>query len=1523
MPVSKYADLHAQAGAGPVRRGEVEFPEDWTFSLDRLEPESAMGRLAARLTQKAFGPIYAYSRRHRPILPFAGLLHVTRAEQVREILLRPADFRVPFGPEMAELGDGATFLLGLDDAPHERLHPILRSVLRPEDKDRIGQMAERFTAALLDNSPGRIDVVADLIKRVPTEICLRYFGLQCADPNLFGDWTMALSAYLFGDPFGDEETRRLAVHASQRLAALIDDAIERHRLVLHKGSQDIAGRETIVERFLLAQQASDLTDKEIRAMLIGLAVGFVPTNTLANANMLMELFKHPEAMALARKAALDGDRETMRKVVLEAGRLNPALAPGQWRYCPHDAEITIDGRIDTIPAGSTLLVSTMSALRDPREWDEPKRFRIDRTNKDGSPKEPNLLFGVGPHRCLGEHHAMGQIAGLFMELLNRDNLRPAPGKAGKMAYAGPFPRHMELTYSSLASQQSMFLVLVPVTSGASQEELEEHIARLGHPAKGPIRDALDDTGLLHFASLSPLESERGLDLVFELSCDGPIKPALEQIAAKAGDLLRPIFELAGMPAGAALAPFMQSHVVELHGKMWGPTGLNFNGLGDFPVARVERETRFADFAGRVLRDYVASETSRGSHPSLTLGHLRRILRGDPALKAEATPAQRVLMEEAQREGWDAFHLATDTMRLSLARFRERSGWGEIFSHFFASKDARIVTWPLAMFWVAGTAAAWFALGGGMMSRIFVAPVIGFLLAMVIAGIVLGTYFVMLRRAETRDIPSTAQANDTHMTQIAAGEDFRGYRQNHVFVVGKLKAGYFRIFLHALALWSIRILLTYGIRPGFVWNMGTIHYARWWRLPRTRTVAFFSNFDGSWENYLEDFIVRAHEGQTAAWSNWEGFPKTRFLALDGALDSDAFKQFTRTVQRVSPFWYARFPELTSDQIRNNGQIRIGAGLARTATEAEEWVRCFSSMPRTENLVESDEVQALVLRGMKRLPYSTCLSLRLPQQPQSLGEWLCWVRGRPMRVDGAMGAGGEDAIAELLREKVLETVPREDGQEAEYALSHALSIAFGDRPLLGLGDSDSPDALAMGQAAFLAISAAGLARFDAPHRHCKDVLNGLPYPFRTGMAARSRVLGDFGEDAPESWRWHDDPDRHDPTEAVMMLYASTPEALERMVMVHSVLLGNHGGELLHRTDCAPAWPEIERADFEHFGFRDGISQPVMRGSTRSTRGVPDRDVVEPGEFIIGYKNDSGYLPESPRLPTDADISGALPVVIDQNLLRYTDFGDTSLADAPRDLGRNGSFLVLRELKQDVEGFHQDACEAARRLNEGGYRDLYKLVGQRPDAEWVKAKLMGRWRDGRPLIGNPVYRDGDAGAGAEVENDFSYAQDDPQGLACPFGAHIRRTNPRDSKNPGDAEEQDISNRHRLLRRGRPYRRQGESGEEKGLLFACFCTDLERQFEFVQQFWANAPAFHGLDKEPDPIIGADPVTSRREAPLPRGFTIPTAAGPVRLEGLRKHVQVMGGGYFFMPSRSALGWLSETALRAARHAQESECSNG
>jgi deferrochelatase/peroxidase EfeB len=115
-------------------------------------------------------------------------------------------------------------------------------------------------------------------------------------------------------------------------------------------------------------------------------------------------------------------------------------------------------------------------------------------------------------------------------------------------------------------------------------------------------------------------------------------------------------------------------------------------------------------------------------------------------------------------------------------------------------------------------------------------------------------------------------------------------------------------------------------------------------------------------------------------------------------------------------------------------------------------------------------------------------------------------------------------------------------------------------------------------------------------------------------------------------------------------------------------------------------------------------------------------------------------------------------------------------------------------------------------------------------------------------------------------------------------------------------ITNRHRLLRRGRSYQQEGE----KGLLFIGLCADLERQFEFIQQSWLGSTSFAGLTNEPDPIVSVkQPGTSTR-------FTIPTSAGSLSLPAAESFVTVHGGGYFFLPGRSALMFLADFVKRLA-----------
>ena len=1469
------------------------------FAFDTIARDGRFARWRSSLALAALPVIYAAARRFFPVFELAGVTHITRAAQVREVLGRATDFPTPFGPEMAELADGATFLLGLEGPAHDRQLALIRQVMDPADAPRFGEMSREFTAALLDNSAGRIDVIADLIKRVPAEICLRYFGLRCDDIDQFGDWTLALSAVLFGDPFGDPAIRALAINAARRLRFVIDDAVLRAQQAQRQGLLSRSERAgTVTERLVQLQATEQITDAEIRAVVFGLVTGFIPTNTLGAARMLDVLLSRPAALAAATRAAQAGDPGAMRRIVLEAGRLSPALAPGQWRYCQRGTAIDIDGRSHAIKAGTTLLVSTMSALRDPREVKHAARFDPDRTGPGGQWQDPDLLFGTGTHQCLGKQLALEQITALFMELFARPGLRRAAGQAGRLQSAGPFPRRLVLEFDTAGSQQSMVMVVVPLPAASDLDQLDAAILALGNPAGEAMRAAMDRTGLVHFCSLAVIDGGASHHLAFELSLDGTVAAGLAAIDQHAGDLLRPVFTLAGMRGDEAMAPFLMRHVVTLHGKPWGATGLNFNGLPEFSVRQIERQADFADFSERVVQDYLASETARGSHPMLTMAHIRRIMALEPALRRSATPAQIALMDEAQRKRFGAFCMIPAGSPVKLSRFKPRSA-AQAYAQFLRSRDARMITAPLGALlaviagslWAVRSASQWplAAQLGALMVKSALGAVVAF-------AVIIGLLIWQLRRAEQRDVPDDRRAPLVRLREIARGEDAPGHAQNHIIAIGTLKPGLFRKLTHAFSLWGIRVLIESAFRPGFVLNMGTIHYARWWRLPGTEKVIFYSNFDGSWESYLEDFITRARQGQTAAWSNWQGFPPTRFLLLGGAQDGDRFKHWVRTVQHVAPFWYDRFPRLTSDQIRSNALLHAGAARGRTLGEAASWLECMGSMPRVENWLETDEVQSLVFGGMGHLPVVQALTLRLPRGPAA-GEWLNWLRGRPMAADGLTGAGDAEAIATLVAAGVIAALPRPAGAVAEYALARSLTISFGE---------SAGQAGGAGHSVCFSLSAAGLAQFTAPNGDAATLLEGFSPAFRLGMAARARILGDLADSAPGTWRWHDDPMRADPAEALLLLYARDAAELDLLREVHTRLLENHGGAVLTSLPCAPADPADPAR--EHFGFRDGISQPVMRGTSRLTRAAPDRDVVEPGEFVMGYRNGQGYFPPSPKLPPEADPHGALPSTNDSPIGRYPDFGAPELAAAPRDFGRNGSYLVVRELAQDVAGFDAFAAAKADELAQGSYADLYKIVGQVPDKDWVKAKIVGRWPSGRPLVGNPVDQPSSpATRAAEHENDFSYAQDDPQGRACPFGAHVRRANPRDSKQPGDPAEQVITNRHRLLRRGRSYSLSATG--ERGLMFAALCTDIERQFEFVQQFWVNSPGFHGLAHEPDPLIGSstpDPVTG---SPLPRRFTIPTAAGPLRLDGMQSYVQPRAGGYFFMPSKSALTWLADVSL--------------
>jgi len=216
-------------------------------------------------------------------------------------------------------------------------------------------------------------------------------------------------------------------------------------------------------------------------------------------------------------------------------------------------------------------------------------------------------------------------------------------------------------------------------------------------------------------------------------------------------------------------------------------------------------------------------------------------------------------------------------------------------------------------------------------------------------------------------------------------------------------------------------------------------------------------------------------------------------------------------------------------------------------------------------------------------------------------------------------------------------------------------------------------------------------------------------------------------------------------------------------------------------------------------------------------------------------------------------------------------------PDALGCNGTYAVYRKLSQDVPAFR-------RFLRDNG--------GANPAL--LAAKMMGRWPSGAPLALAGDADDAGLAAERRQNNAFDYV-DDPVGFRCPRGAHVRRALPR----TGAVTER----RHLLMRRGLPYGPALENGTpddgaDRGLVGVFLNASIERQYEFVQREWINAPRFDGLRNDPDPIAGpgAGDFTWQRR-PLPRPF-----------RRLPRFVTVRGGEYFFVPSMTALRFLSDTS---------------
>lgn len=415
---------------------------------------------------------------------------------------------------------------------------------------------------------------------------------------------------------------------------------------------------------------------------------------------------------------------------------------------------------------------------------------------------------------------------------------------------------------------------------------------------------------------------------------------------------------------------------------------------------------------------------------------------------------------------------------------------------------------------------------------------------------------------------------------------------------------------------------------------------------------------------------------------------------------------------------------------------------------------------------------------------------------------------------------------------------------------------------------------------------------------ELLRGFSAEFLSGMSgeeSRSRRLGDVGASSPQTWLWGGPGN----VPHMLVMFYAQPGKLSPWIQ---------SLQTVHWIAAFGVLATLDTSDLkgkEPFGFNDGISQPTpdwKRERTAPTDELTYGNLVSLGEFLLGYPNEYGKYSYRPVLSPDASCSSVLAFAEDQ--------------PNKRDFGLNGTYLVLRQLEQDVRGFW--------RFLDG--QTVPNALARQNLAE----AMVGRRMDGTPLL--PLRSAGVPGidANSAKQNSFTYDLD-REGTRCPFGAHIRRANPRNADlpastgpvsrllhtlgfgNPLYRDDVIASTRfHRMIRRGREYgpkltpdqaiSEQADTAE-RGINFICIVANILRQFEFVQNSWIVNTKFDGLTEESDPLLGnrqaiaGCPFTDTYSQPQPDDARN-------RTTGLPQFVTVRGGAYFFLPSLSAVRYL-------------------
>jgi len=447
--------------------------------------------------------------------------------------------------------------------------------------------------------------------------------------------------------------------------------------------------------------------------------------------------------------------------------------------------------------------------------------------------------------------------------------------------------------------------------------------------------------------------------------------------------------------------------------------------------------------------------------------------------------------------------------------------------------------------------------------------------------------------------------------------------------------------------------------------------------------------------------------------------------------------------------------------------------------------------------------------------------------------------------------------------------------------------------------------------------GLRHLDIP----EVTLHGFPEAFSMGMKARREIIGDTGPSLYDYWDpiWNTPNDNKQHVHIMVTIDGKEEKDLEdRYQEIQRILADNPEVKQLtgHRgpsggmyQPAAAILPTKDKLGFpggkEHFGYSDGITTTFFEGCG------------EEENLVIGGGKPTGKDPRT--------AAGWAPLAAGEFLLGHPDEAcEYPEAPGPSLFSLNGTFIAYRKLHQNVGSFNAYLDAQGAKFPDG--------------KEALAAKFAGRWRNGAPLVSFPNEEGAnkfiaefaalqqkmwaDSASSQEKERfaelslqllAFDYSND-TNGSRCPFGSHIRRTNPRSALEFGKTKAFDVpgalSNRRRILRRGLPYGQVDDptsDNGEHGVIMLIVNADLSRQFEFVQQQWMNYGNDFGLANDPDPLLGNH---ENKEGRCDGGrMTIEGDAGtnkpPYFCDRIPTLVETRGGDYFFVPSLTCLRMIA------------------